>query len=155
MELRADPSRSHLELSVAGLGFGYCGAQLSSDGTTIQFAGSIDMGTTCLPSASVCVSASDLTAQTQCPAPSFGLPAVGRMAGAGPNGTFAASLYGSDIVLLNGTGTDSLAFGPAAPTPGVAEFQTGGSTQDDGGKSNNPMSPPGMNGGAVGDASAD
>ncbi len=124
MALEADAQRAHLELAVAGIGFGYCGAQLVSDGTTIYVQGSVDMGVMCGPNAGACVSASDVTATATCATTSFDLPAIGRAATSGPNGTWGASENGADGVVLNGTATDALGFGPSAPTPGVGMFMS-------------------------------
>ena len=124
MALEADPGRMHFELTVAGIGFGYCGAQLKSDGMTIYAQGSPDMGATCAPSADVCVSASDVTTTAMCASTSFDLPTIGRAATSGPNGIWGASLNGSNGIVLDGTVSDSLSFGPSTPTPGVPEFVT-------------------------------
>jgi hypothetical protein len=81
------------------------------------------MGMTCAEPASLCVSASDLTMPGSCDAIStFTLPALGRQAGAGAH-DFGASTY-PDVpnITLDGTSTDSLGFGPAAPTPGAGDF---------------------------------
>ncbi|MDB4989476.1 MAG: hypothetical protein JWN04_4654 [Myxococcaceae bacterium] len=124
--LHADESRAHFELSVAGLGFGYCGAQLTSDGTRIYAIGSLDMGTTCLPTDTACVAASDLTSPAVCTGLSpDAAHALGRRATTGPNGSFGASEYPgptSNQIVLDGTPTDSLGFGPSAPTPGAGDF---------------------------------
>jgi hypothetical protein len=138
MALEADPVRVHFELSVAGIGFGYCGAQLRSDGMTVLVQGSSDMGATCGDSASVCVLANDLTMATMCASTSFELPAIGRAVSSGPNGMWAASRNGSQGVVLDGTASDALAFGPSAPTPGVPEFAS------------TPMGPPPDGGGVPG-----
>jgi hypothetical protein len=122
MALKADPSRMHFELTVAGIGFGYCGAQLRSDGLTVYVQGSRDMGATCAESANVCVSAGDVTMPAMCASTSFDLPSIGRSATSGPNGTWGASQNGSAGIVLDGTASDSLAFGPSTPTPGVPEF---------------------------------
>ena len=136
MALKADSSHLTFELSVAGIGFGYCGAQLKSDGATVYLKGSGDMGATCNESASLCVSASDVATPVMCTSSSFALPALGRAATSGPNGVWGSSKYpgvGSDAVILDGTSTDSLGFGPSVPTPGVPEFvATSPSTADRG-----------------------
>ena len=51
--------------------------------------------------------------------------ALGRRATSGPNGSFGASAYPGapdNQIVLDGTPTDSLGFGPSAPTPGVGDF---------------------------------
>jgi hypothetical protein len=133
MALEADPSRMHFELSVAGIGFGYCGAQVKSDGMTVSVQGSLDMGATCGDSANICVSANDVTMTVACTSTSFDLPAIGRAATSGPNGVWAASQNGSAGIVLDGTASDSLAFGPSTPTPGVPEFAASSTGNDSGG----------------------
>ncbi|MDP9148908.1 MAG: hypothetical protein M3O36_03055 [Myxococcota bacterium] len=137
MALKADSTRLTFELSVAGIGFGYCGAQLKSDGMTVYLKGSADMGTVCTESASLCVAASDVTTTAMCASNSFALRALGRAATSGPNGTWASSKYpgaGSDGVVLDGTSSDSLGFGPSAPTPGVPDFVATSPGSADGGE---------------------
>jgi hypothetical protein len=131
MQLLADPSTGELELAVAGVGFGYCGAQIKTDGTNVYGMGSTDMGTTCNAAASLCVSASDLATPGTCDAiTSFTVPAIGRKSVTGSDvepingGVFADSAYpdsGANVT-VDGTGTDDLAFGPSAPTDGVGAF---------------------------------
>ncbi len=136
MALEADSSHLKFELSVAGIGFGYCGAQLKSDSMTVYLKGSGDMGATCNETASLCVAASDVATLVACPSDSFALPALGRAATSGPNGTWGSSQYpgsGSDAVVLNGTSSDSLSFGPSAPTPGVSDFVATSASSTDGG----------------------
>jgi hypothetical protein len=153
MGLEADPSRRHFELTVAGIGFGYCGAQLKSDGMTVSVQGSLDMGATCADSASVCVSASDVTMTAMCSSMSFDLPAIGRAASSGPNGSWGASRNGSAGIVLDGTASDSLAFGPSTPTPGVPEFATTPIDSDGGGPA--PTGEGGIPAPPGGDASAE
>jgi hypothetical protein len=132
MAIEADAQRTHLELSVAGIGFGYCGAQLASDGATVYVAGSVDMGATCGAAATACVSATDLTAIVPCAAISFDLPAIGRAATSGPNGAWGASASGSSGIVLDGTASDALAFGPSMPAAGVGSFATEARNADGG-----------------------
>jgi hypothetical protein len=136
MELSADPTTQHIELAVAGVGFGFCGAQIVSDGANIYAIGSGDMGETCTEPSSACLAAADAETPAVCtPAEQvFGLTALGRRAatrsdaaahGPANNGqvitTWGASQYPDvDNIDLNGTATDSVhAFGPSAPTAGV------------------------------------
>jgi hypothetical protein len=122
--LHADPTIHAFEMTVAGIGVGFCGISMRSDGASIHGVGSIDMGATCRDQAALCVSASDLTAAGSCDAiASFTLPALGRRAGAGAH-VFGASTYPTaPNITLDGTASDSLGFGPAtAPTPGVGDF---------------------------------
>jgi len=138
IELSADPSTQTFEMSVAGIGFGYCGAQIKSDGSVVFGAGSIDMGTTCDATGTLCIEASDLSTPATCDASimSFALPAFGRVASTGPNAggpgaphdagaTWGPSAYpggSADTIVLDGTSTDSLRFGPTAPSAGVTSF---------------------------------
>jgi len=127
IELHADAARHNFELIVAGVGFGYCGAQLQSDGTEIYALGSLDMGTTCIEQRSACVHASDLSELPACADPLTRFPnaALGRTSTTGSRQTFGASLYpgGADNqIRLDGSATDSLSFGPSQPPAGVGEF---------------------------------
>lgn len=136
IELRADSSTLVFEMSIAGIGFGYCGAQLKADAMTVYGTGSIDMATTCAAVDTFCASASDVTSPAACNSTTFELPALGRVSSTGPNAggpghagtpgaTWAASQYPggmSNTITLDGTPSDSLAFGPTSPTPGVSEF---------------------------------
>ena len=117
-ELHANPASHAFEMAVAGVGVGFCGVQFASDGSKLWAVGSGDMGSTCNTRATACVSATDLSTTDGC-APSFALPALGRNAGAGAH-QFGASDYPDTLdVTLDGTDTDSLHFGPEAPTAGV------------------------------------
>jgi hypothetical protein len=123
-QIEAQPASHAFEMTVAGIGVGYCGVQLRSDGTVIYGEGSTDMGATCDDVATLCANASDLSAATACDAVStFALPPLGRQAGSGSH-VFGASLYpATPNIVLDGTATDSLGFGPgSAPTDGVGEF---------------------------------
>lgn len=138
IELSADPGSQTFEMSVAGIGFGYCGAQIKSNGSVVYGAGSIDMGTTCDAIGTLCIEASDLSTAGTCDASvmSFALPALGRVTSMGPNAAgpgnprdagavWAASAYpggSGDTIVLDGTNTDSLRFGPTAPSAGVTAF---------------------------------
>jgi hypothetical protein len=136
IELHTDSVRRGFQLSVAGVGFGYCGAQLASDGTTVFARGSIDMGTTCQPIDSLCVAASDISTPATClgSLSSFSSPALGRQLTQGVNMSGPSQYPGgtSNQIVLNGTRTDSLAFGPDLPTGGVGVF--GSAASNGGGK---------------------
>ena len=120
-ELHADPSTQAFEMAVAGIGVGFCGVQFASDGTRLWAVGSGDMGTTCNARATACVLASDLSTTDGC-TQAFTLPPLGRQAGAGAH-DFGASTYpDTPNVTLDGTDTDSLHFGPEAPTAGVGNL---------------------------------
>jgi len=123
IELQADESTKAFEMTVAGTGFGYCGAQLKSDGTSVYFTGSPDMGA-CAATETVCGAASDVTLPAICGASvtTFALPPAGRLAGC----DYGASDYpggAGDVVNLDGTSGDSVeSFGLATPTPGVGSL---------------------------------
>jgi hypothetical protein len=122
--LWADPSTQSLEMTVAGIGFGYCGAQLKSDGVSIYALGSTDMGSTCNAVDTLCVAASDGTSLGSCGSlGNFALAGLGRQAAAGTRWNFAASGFpaavaGTGNTRLDGTSGDALYFGPTAPTAG-------------------------------------
>ena len=71
----------------------------------------------------LCVSGSDLDMQAMCTSPApYLLPAIGRRAGAGAH-EFGVSYYrDAPNINLDGTTSDSLYFGPQAPTPGPDNF---------------------------------
>jgi hypothetical protein len=128
IHLAADPATQSLEMTVAGIGFGYCGAQLKSDGASIYAIGSTDMGSTCNVADTLCVAASDGTSPGSCDTlNSFALAGLGRAAVAGTHQSFAASAYpaavaGTGNTLLDGTATDALHFGPTTPTTGSGDI---------------------------------
>jgi len=129
MALDADSSTGKFELAVAGIGLGYCGAQLKSDGSNIYAQGSTDMGTSCQPADSLCVAASDATTASTCAAPltTFDLAALGRISTPSTAtlvvGSWGVSLYpASPSLTFNGTASDAIHFGPIAPTPGVGSL---------------------------------
>ena len=124
IHLLANSSTKTFEMAVAGINVGFCGAQIQSDGTTVYGIGSSDMGMTCNDTETLCVSAADLTTAGTCGASltTFALPAIGREASVGTSQSFGASAYpggDADTIVLNGTATDSLNFGPSTPTTGV------------------------------------
>ncbi len=133
LHLIANTVTKTFELTVAGMGFGFCGASLKSDGTNIYVSGSLDAAG-CQPTNSLCVAASDAITPATCGSElkKFGLNALGRKSAkssglavtpqgtTGPD-TYSASTYPADggNVLLNGTSSDHLNFGPTAPTAGA------------------------------------
>jgi hypothetical protein len=124
MELLADSEAHSFELAVAGRGFGYCGAQLKSDGTDVYELGSSDMGSTCNDPATLCVSASDALTPGTCgnDITRFALAPLGRTGSNGATGYISPSGYPGfrvNSVRLDGSATDSVSFGPSAPTAGV------------------------------------
>lgn len=122
IRIEANSSDHSFEMAVAGVGFGYCGAQLKSDGTNIYAKGSLD-GPGCAAPDTLCVKASDLAAVAECSAiTTFSLPTLGRNVTEGAH-VSAASLYPEvPNVTLTGEAGDSLDFGPAEPTAGVGDF---------------------------------
>jgi hypothetical protein len=125
IELHADAATRAFELAVAGVGFGYCGAQLQSDGSQIYALGSLDMGSTCVEPRSACVDATSLSELPACSDTRFQSTALGRTMTQGSRQSFGPSLYpgGSDNqIRLDGSATDSLSFGPSAPPAGVGAF---------------------------------
>jgi hypothetical protein len=122
-ELHANPATKALEMAVAGVGVGFCGVQFASDGTELHGVGSTDMGSSCNDRATFCSSATDLDMPSTCASPApYLMPAIGRRAGAGAH-EFGVSRYPeAPNITLDGTMTDSLYFGPQAPTPGAGDF---------------------------------
>jgi hypothetical protein len=113
VQILAQPKEKIFEMTVAGAGIGYCGAQLKSDGVTLRIIGSEDMGATCGAVDSACVSALSIITHKNCTAgvSTFALPAIGRtnFTGAG------ASQYGR-FVFVNPALHDDIDFGPRVPT---------------------------------------
>jgi hypothetical protein len=125
IHLWADSSTKQLEMTVAGVGFGYCGAQLKSDGVTIYASGSTDMGLTCNAVDNLCVSAEDGTTPGDCSASTtrFDLPGLGRNASSGTSQSWGQSQFPLETnVALDGTSDDAVHFGPSAPSPGVGKL---------------------------------
>jgi hypothetical protein len=122
VELSSDSSAARFEMAIAGAGMGFCGAQMKSDGSVVYFTGSRDMSATCNALENACVNAADLSAAASCTsAMTFDLAPLGRKA----SGTHSmgASLYpATPNITLDGTTSDSLYFGPTAPTAGVGKF---------------------------------
>lgn len=129
IRIKADQSTKNFEMSVAGMGFGYCGAQYKSDGTNIYGIGSVDMASSCAAPATICVKASDASTSATCTTDqqTFTIPALGRVAGTGvAQANWGASAYpggGSNTVHLTGLTSDDLHFGLTAPTSGVGAYQ--------------------------------
>ena len=131
IELTANPATASFEMAVAGVGFGYCGAQLVSDGTHVFVSGSTDMGSTCNDSDTLCVAASDGSAATCTSAEQvLAIAPMGREATSGPATlatagdasaqVFAASAYpggAGNTIVLDGTLSDSVHIDSASTTP--------------------------------------
>jgi len=122
MQVMADSSINTMEMTVAGSGFGFCGAQFKSDGNNIYFKGSAD-GPRCQETTDLCVTAADMTVSATCTdaQKTFGLPAIGRKAANASDETpIAASKYPENPNIgLDGTLTDVVHFGPTEPTAGA------------------------------------
>lgn len=130
MEIAADNSVNTFDFSVAGMGFGYCGAQLKSDGTNVYSKGSADgVGGACNAVDTLCVLASDITTPGTCASTTFTVSELGRKAVASsPTTVLAGAMHQASThpavpnVTLNGTSTDDINFGPTTPTAGVTAF---------------------------------
>lgn len=119
--LRANTQTNKFEFTVGGLGFGFCGAYLNSDGTNIYIHGSEDgVGQACQATANICVLNANLGTVGNCAAlgtGTFNLIPLGRAA----TTNFQAvpvnvSQYPAvPQLVLNGTGTDSVHYGPTVP----------------------------------------
>lgn len=122
IQLNANSSSRSFEMAVAGLGFGYCGAQLKSNSERVYAIGSTD-GPSCQAPDTLCVAAADLTQTDACTdLTAFELPALGRTAVSG-GASYDASRYpDAPSIILNGESDDSLHFGPTIPTEGVGKF---------------------------------
>jgi len=116
-QILADPQQSHFEMTVAGFGIGYCGAQMRGSAEALNVTGSVDYTTNCSPTDSVCTSAESISVMTNCTAGTshFQLPPLGRTAFE----IWAASAYpggAQDTIELTLTTTDDAFFGPTSPT---------------------------------------
>jgi hypothetical protein len=108
------------EMTVAGTGVGFCGAQLRATSATMNVTGSADTGATCGTVDSICSTANDTSVAATCgtDVTDFVLPALGRLAYTGPGGSaLEASAYpstGGNVFLL-ASGADDTHFGPISP----------------------------------------
>ena len=116
VQIVAKPVLKVLEMTVAGSGMGFCGAQLMSNKTVMNVTGSLDMGSTCAAADSSCCDAVDLSllSASKCAdVSSFALEPLGRQ----NYSTFGASTYPGGLlnrVVLKLNGTDACFFGPEA-----------------------------------------
>lgn len=125
-----------MELTAAGKGVGFCGAQFRSDGIKVNVTGSNDATSSCEAIDSVCIFANDTQLTTSCTAAqsTFTLPAAGRKSAtwttcpsdAPVSTTFPASAYpgGSlNTVDISEAGeTASIYFGLDGLTAGVMSY---------------------------------
>ena len=128
-EMVGNSATGKFEMTAAGIGIGFSGAQFISDGTQIYGIGSEDTGTTSSAQETVCVSASSLTTSvSSCTldATSFQLTPIGRKLNnttAVAQASWGASLYPTTPnVTLDGTATDATNFVLTTPTTGVGQF---------------------------------
>jgi len=127
VEVLGDVSGNSFEMAVAGIGMGYCGAQLKTNNSLLYIEGSVDF-VPCQATDSACVEADDVTVYTTgCDTSSvstFALPALGRQESFGSE-TIPPSQYpgGSEnIIDITGDSSDSLRFGPTGIVAGVGQF---------------------------------
>jgi len=119
IRIHADPAAPSFEMTVAGIGFGYCGAQLVADNTNIFAEGSVDAGTTCGAPQTACFLGTDATTPATCTSAEqvFNLPPLGRTSSAGTAQNWGASQYPATPTLhFTGTSGDPAHFGPTSPT---------------------------------------
>jgi len=112
IRLEANSYTNTFEMSVAGTGFGFCGAHLKSDGTNLYVVGSAGAtsdGTTwtCAASDSVCTLAADTDTAGTCTSVNDDDFVFDTL------GITGESTVGTGIT-TDGTGTDSVHFGPSA-----------------------------------------
>lgn len=117
--LKANTQTNKFQMAVGGLGFGFCGAYLNSDGTNIYIHGSEDgIGQACNATANICVLNANLATAGSCGTlgtGTFTLTPLGRAATTNAQSVAVlASQYAPGLV-LNGSGTDSVHFGPSVP----------------------------------------
>lgn len=125
IQLETDASNETFEMAVAGIGFGYCGAQLKSNGKHIFVTGSVD-SQGCQATETMCVAAADLTQADGCAdLQEFNVPALGRDVASGSAEHEASKYPAAPNVILSGESTDSLNFGPLEPTANVGDFMEG------------------------------
>jgi hypothetical protein len=131
-EVYTNASSGVFEMASAGLGMGYAGIQLASDGTNTYAIGDSGNGT----NATLCVKSSDESTSASGGVCSASTPfsvttAIGVKAGTGPATTVSPSGVSWNVsayptsgpnVTLDGTTSDSVHFGPTAVPSGVAKF---------------------------------
>jgi hypothetical protein len=117
VEILADVRARVFEMSAAGVGIGFCGARLHSQGSTLTAYGSAEAGACqCASVATVCSQSSDVSVAVNCSEtlPTFQLDALGRSTVEASLCTFNHSLYPVDgpYVQLSTVHRDDAYFGP-------------------------------------------
>ena len=124
-QLHARPREKYIEMTVAGVGVGYCGAQMRAGQDRVYIKGSARPGPTCDSTDDVCVLASDVAVSSTCTSDqkAFSLTPLGRLAISGtsedasdyPGGASNQVSFSSDGL------NDDTNFGPTEPA--VAFYQ--------------------------------
>jgi hypothetical protein len=136
VHLDADPTGNTFQIAVAGIGFGFCGVQLASDGEVIKIQGSpsgpggtcLNQTTTCLPTnlnGEVDLSECDVLTFTIAP---LGMRPTSDFRGGTGVARWDASAYpgGSfNNVEVGDVDNASVKFGPRGPPPSVPGFNRG------------------------------
>jgi len=122
-----DPAQQQFEVSCAGSGMGFCGANVVANKTTLYAIGSADMGSTCVATDTLCANATDLSvAESDCTIlqNDRALPAMGRMANA-DKGWGASDYPGgtADQIIMSCDSSDSAHFGPTSVLAGTTQFE--------------------------------
>jgi len=128
-EIAGNSNTNAFEMAVAGVNMGYCGMQVISDGSNIYATGSVDSSGTCQSISTLCVAAADATTAGSCTSTleAFTLTPIGRAALAESSvatQNWAVSPYPTtpNITLTGVSTTDSIYFGPTAPTATVGQY---------------------------------
>ena len=98
-------------MAVARQRLGFCGAQLRAEGSVLFSTGSVDMGTTCSATDTLCSSVNNTatTSGVNCTGVVYALSPLGRGPYTGPSGTpLGGSAYANNTILLRANGTGSL-----------------------------------------------
>lgn len=119
--ISANNQTGDLEMTMGGMGVGFCGVTLKADGTNMYAYGSTDSGSSCDAIASSCVLMTDLISSGTCgniDQTHFALTGLGRASVTGTGtgnipATWGASPYpvSGPTLTLNGTASDMTAFG--------------------------------------------
>lgn len=132
LSLKANSATNSVEIAFAGVGVGFCGVHLKSDGSKIYVSASQEgAGVSCDNDVvTACLDASDLSDTTGCDDiddDNFELTSIGRMVTDADHHSLEAALLpaAGGNVLLDGTDSDAIHFFPTAATDvdGVGEFK--------------------------------